>query len=79
MRRSGFLVFPRLALFLSLGVFLSIPTLSTAQSPTEMPPPAVSPGDDDEDDEVKEKEYWKDVDFGPDDFEIGRASCRERV
>lgn len=67
MRRGGSLASLRLALFLSLGVCLSFPAPAAAQSPAETPPPAISP-DDDEDDELKEKEYWKDVDFGPDDF-----------
>lgn len=56
--------FPWIATLAWLAVVWSPPNVIAAPEP---PAPApVLPGDDD--DEIEEKEYWKDVEFGPEDF-----------
>ncbi len=56
-----------LPIFLSCCLFLSVTVPAAAQAPEAKPPARIVP-DEDEDDDVEEKEYWKDVEFGPDDF-----------
>jgi C-terminal peptidase prc len=60
-------VFAILVLALGPGLAPGATFPARAQAPAT-PSPVPAPATDDEDDEVEEKEYWKDVDFGPDDF-----------